>query len=225
MDKPFQEVDAISEAGETFSVADAREIIACVNRVGDAPMADREGQSLDLAQALNRLASLYVADDYQRSPLSASDLRDRLKKISHLSQKLVKELGADENGVAHELGPGVLWKSARIRQEPSGEQAVREAALGVIKIGRFAEFAANLHELGAPPLRGRPPEKAISNLVRGLADVFEGEWISTAGRSSSRIDEQPGRFPTFVRLVFDRLVPNQFTPNGIDSLIRRHLRP
>lgn len=226
MEKPFREIEFVALAGEVFTDNDARNIIIAVNAIGCESGADPDLQSPDVRASLNRLSSEYAAADYEQDAEPVGELIKRLEQVAAQAEKLTRLLGAEHDGhVDHDLGPGVLWASAKLLKEPLGQTAVANAVHGVIQIGRFANHAIGEQRRRNPnPTRGPRRDTAIADLIQGLGQLFEAEWLRKAGRSAGREDEGPGRFPAFVGLVLGRIAPSQFTPRGIDSLIRRHLR-
>jgi hypothetical protein len=222
---PFRPIDSVALAGEMFSEQDATAIIAAVNGTAAGQMVDADEYSGDLARSLNVLAGAYMADDYQQDLPRSHEIKARLDDISSLSKRLIKALGARDGGVSHDLGPGVLWKSAKLRGEPSGEAAVSHAVGELRKLQQWAEFAGNLAGIEtqiAPPVRGARPDKAMGTLVKGLGETFLWLWQQPPSRSADRTG-LPGRFAVFTGEVLGRIVPQQFTPARIEGLIRRHL--
>ena len=196
MADPFRQIDAVELARELFSVSDAEAIIESVNDAGAADSADALQFGADLARNLNTLSAHYAADDYAQDLPRSNELAVRLTRISDLAKKLIAELGADENGVAHNLGPGVLWKSARLRGATSGQDAVIAAARGIVGLQRLTEFAANLAWIDArenPAAPGRRPDNALGDLIRGLGESFEWAWRQKPSRSTVVSQFENGR--------------------------------
>lgn len=222
----YREVQAVERARNLFSEEHAAEIISHVNSVGTGFSPSPDEFAEDLARNLNTLGAYYFGTDYVESLPRPHELTPRLRHISQLCLDLITALDAERGGVSHDLGPGVLWKSAKIRGAPNGEAAVAEAVEQVRYLGKVAAFAANLNAVEAaasPPPRGRRQNKAINDLVQSLGDTFLWLWRSDPGRATDRETGASGRFPRFVDEVLDRIAPNEFTPHNIDAIIRRHL--